>query len=164
MNRRHLLRSLPFVTIPAAACAAEPNDEPTIISSAEIGSKIVIRGALGLPLGTITKIGATFVNGDTLGTKGDAGRILIRVDSAGDRKLPELPMLYYQDETRALSAKGVRTRGLVGKAVTFYAYESGQFTGLPKDPEGYTPLRQGINFSFRTYLVITSATLPAKQK
>ena len=47
-------------------------------------------------------------------------------------------------------------RTYVGKKFTLMAYETGHFTGMPKDYSKYKPIRAGRTFHFQNYLVVIS--------
>ena len=156
-----------------AAAAASPSTTPLRVRDLEPRAVI---GLLGQPLGVVTRVDGTIVDGASLHDKVHASSYLLRVERVAATRLPEPVVMEFSGdaelglptETFALYAwrTGKKAKsldsdeiaklneGYVGSSVSVYAYETGRFGGVPAClPQG-TPLWQDRGFSFRSSLVV----------
>lgn len=155
-----------------AGCAAGPTTKLTL---REFNEHYEIIGRLGLPLGTVTMIEATIVDGDSLGTKPYGDTYLLRVTRVSQNTLASPPVMrftarycdlpnerseryqqLYGDEPRVGTGGAVRSAldsNYVGRSYTLLAYEVGVFQGTPDNlPTRYT--WQDYGWFFHTSLVV----------
>lgn len=152
-------------------------NQPEHIGSQEDTSKSTITTKLNIPFGAIAKLEVEVYDGDSLQMKAYQGAYLLKINSVNDRKISDTLLLIFIDETEELAndnfelyklTYGKRVKSItgkqidkmkgkyVGKKLTLMAYETGQFTGIPKDYFKYRPIRADRNFQFEHYLVVVS--------
>ena len=144
-------------------------------------SKVITK--LNIPFGTIAKLEVIIYDGDSLQIKEYEGTYLLKLNAINDKQQNdtllikfvdetgeiandnfELYKLIYKKTTNTISDKQVdkMKKKYVGRKLTLYAYETGQFIGIPKDYFKYRPIKADRNFHFENYLVIVSTL--TKQK
>jgi hypothetical protein len=135
-------------------------------------------GVLGLPLGTVARIRAVVVAGRDLHDKGHSAQFLLRVTEVNGRELADQPLCEFgvpaflrknlartHDElyemkhgkkAGELSGKQMEAleRGYVGREFTLDAYETGGFSGIPKNMPDDVMQWQDRGFGFHTSLVV----------
>ena len=99
-----------------------------------------VRGALGLPLGSVVTLTGTVLSDDVRRMRADLGKTLLRVEKVSGKPLPN-PVIV---ELRCAS----QARYLAGKAFEIVGYESGAFSGLPAEVFKYIPQRATTGFGF----------------
>src|SRR5207247_300584 len=130
-----------------------------------------------IPFGTIAKLDVDIYDGDSLQMKAYEGIYLLKINSINDKLQNGTVLLSFKDETGELandsfglykliygkSANSISRKQIdenkkkyVGKKLTLMAYETGHFTGIPKDYFKYQPIRTDRNFHFEDYLIIVS--------
>lgn len=136
-------------------------------------------GQLVVPLGTCAAIRAVVVSGDSLRSKAESGRYLLRVIEVDGRALVEPQLFRYSNapgvaglplnqsdhaqrvhgkQAAVLSAEDAAKleRDFVGTEQRLVVYEVGRFDGMPSNlPEGH-PEWQAAAFGFGTSLVIVA--------
>ena len=151
--------------------------EPKLISSQLDSSKSAITTKLNIPFGTISKLSVEVYDGDKLQRKEYQGVFLFRVNSINDKPQNDTLLMTFVDETGEFandnfelykltygkSANSISSKQIdkmkekyVGKKFILMAYETGQFTGMPKDYFKYRPIRADRSFHFQNYLIIVS--------
>lgn len=138
-----------------------------------------VTGRLGVKLGTCVSVRAEVISGDSLRTKADSGRYLLRVlevdgrtlaeselfsysGAPGYSKMPtgpsELSKLVRNKSARELSASEMALieKGFVGTERRLVAYEVGEFGGIPALPKG-VPEWQDRGFGFATSLIVVQS-------
>lgn len=143
------------------------------IAAASLNQRDVI-GKIGVPLGHGATIEATVVSGSSLNRKGYDDLFLLQVDVVNGRKIDPALMMEFQvdhganttlvstvDELRNRSSQkdSVLTqdeyanvvRSYVGSRVKLFAYESGEYRGLPSE---FVFGRATRGFGFSTFLVV----------
>ena len=139
--------------------------------------KSAIETKLKLSFGTITKLEVQIFDGDILQTKEKEGVYLFKVISINNVKQTDTLLMTFVDETKTfakdnfelyklLYKKNIGTlsdkeiskmkKGYVDKKFSIMAYETGQFSGIPKGYFKYQPIRADLNFHFKNYLVVVS--------
>jgi hypothetical protein len=137
-------------------------------------------GALGLPMGTVARVRALVVSGRDLRDKGHQGEFLLRVTHVNRRELDDKPLCefgvpaflrknlaqtYFElyelkrgKQARELTDRqeDALERGYVGKEFILDAYETGGFSGIPRNMPDDVPLWQDRGFGFRTSLVVVA--------
>ena len=70
----------------------------------------------------------------------------------------ELYKLTYGKNASSISGKQINKmkEKYVGKKFVLMAYETGQFTGMPKNYFKYRPIRADRNFHFKNYLIVVA--------
>jgi len=140
-------------------------------------TKASIPTRLNIPFGTIAKLDVEIYDGDSLHRKGDEGTYLLKINSINGKQQIDTLLMIFEDETEQLanedfalykliygkkanSLTGIRIdkmkKNYVGKKLTLMAYETGRFTGIPKDYFKYRPEIADKDFHFENYLVIVS--------
>lgn len=130
-----------------------------------------------IPLGTIAKLDVEIYDGDLLHMKGFEGTFLLKVVTINDQKVNDTLLLTFVDETGKIAnnnfnlyeilykkkAKSLTSdqveklkKNYIGNKLQLMAYETGHFTGIPKDYYNYQPVRAATNFHFEHYLVVVS--------
>jgi hypothetical protein len=148
------------------------------ISSQSDTSTTSITTKLGIPFGTIAKLEVEVYDGDNLQIKSYEGTYVLKVNSLNDKKINDTILLTFIDETgnlandnfglykltygktvKSLTSKQISKlkEKYVGKKLTLIAYETGHFTGMPKDYFKYRPVRAARGFHFEHYLVVISS-------
>lgn len=130
--------------LPAGFLSAQ--ETPSKIISVGQLEKVGIVGRLGLPLGEVTGLEGEIVAGESTGAKSDEGLLLIKVTSVSGKLQPH-PQLF------RFTSPGEEKPPL-GTSLKFRAYETGAFTGLPKNWPGDVPLQAGAAFHFESRIVI----------
>jgi hypothetical protein len=126
----------------------------------------------------VARIRAVVVSGRELGDKGHSGQFLLRVTHVDGRELADKPLcefgvpaylrknlarthfeLYemkYGRRARELTdgQEDALERGYVGKEFILDVYETGSFSGIPRNMPDDVPLWQDRGFGFRTSLVV----------
>ena len=141
-------------------------------------SKTIISTKLNIPFGTIAKLDVEIYDGDSLQMKAYEGTYLLKINSVNGKQQIDTLLMTFEDETGGLVNDnfelfkliyGKKTNSIsdkqidkmkktyVGKKLTLMAYESGQFTGMPKDYFKYRPVQADRVFHFENYLVIVSS-------
>jgi hypothetical protein len=136
-----------------------------------------ITATLKIPFGTIAKLDVEIYDGDSLQRKEYQGTYLMKINSINGEQQIDTLLMTFEDETgelasgdfelykiihgkeaRSLSAQQIdkMKKTYVGKKLTLMAYETGRFTGIPKDYFKYRPVRADRNFHFMNYLIIVS--------
>ena len=149
----------------------------TPISHQGDSSKASISTKLNIPFGTIAKLDVEIYDGDSLQMKAYEGTYLLKINSVNDKKQIDTLLMTFEDETGELAndnfklyklmygkkANSISNKQIdkmkktyVGKKLTLMSYETGQFTGMPKDYFKYGPSKAGRDFHFENYLVIVS--------
>lgn len=140
-------------------------------------SKTSLTAKLGIPFGTIAKLEAEIYDGDNLPRKGYEGSYLLKVIAVNGKIIKGTILLGFIDETKTLANEDSSLYRLiykkeppelseaqvnkmkkmyVGKKLTLMAYETGHFTGIPKGPSKYIPIRQDVFFCFQHYLMVVA--------
>ena len=149
----------------------------TPINHPRDSSKTSISTKLNFPFGTIAKLDVEIYDGDSLKMKAFGGTYLLKINSVNDKQQIDTLLMTFEDETGELAndhfklfkliygkkANSISDKQIVkmkktyvGKKLTMRAYETGQFTGMPKDYFKYRPIRADTDFHFENYLVIVS--------
>lgn len=144
-----------------------------------------ISAKLAIPFGTIAKLEVEIYDGDSLQRKEYQGRYLLKINSVNDKKLVDTLLMAFDDETEELAndnfslyklvyRKKANTissiqihkmkKTYVGRKLTVMAYETGQFTGMPKEYFKYRPIRADRDFHFENYLMIVSIVKKSSNK
>jgi hypothetical protein len=123
------------------------DSEDTTISVKSFGRGKVI-GHLGHPLGTVVRVTGVAVDGETTRSKADAGKTLLRVETANGAKL-ERPF----DFKFHRAAKGI-ARPLPGQRFDYYVHEYGVFDGIVEDFEIETLPVANDGFHYRPQITI----------
>lgn len=171
--------SIALAIFVAALPAAAEDTAPPIneISAAKLNSIKVI-GELGIPLGQIAQIEATIISGDSSQMKAYQGRYLLKVTTVDGKTLGaesvfefsktpgsqselastdfELFELKTGKKAEQLTAEQITKlrEGYLGTRLSLLAYESGGFSGIPKNwPKDMMPW-QGQTFHFGTRLMV----------
>jgi hypothetical protein len=152
-------------------------NQPAHIGSQDDTSKTTITPKLNIPFGTIAKLEVEVYDGDSLQMKAYQGTYLLKINSVNDKKIGDTLLLPLTDETEELAndnfglykltyrktANSISDKEIakmkknyVGRKLTLMAYETGHFTGLPKDYFKYRPISAGTNFHFQNYLIVVS--------
>lgn len=136
-------------------------------------------GRLGVKLGTCVSIRAEVVSGDSLRTKADSGRYLLRVLEVDGRALAKSELFSYSgapgysemptgpsELSKLVRNKSAREliaaetalieEGLVGTERRLVVYEVGRFDGMPCNLPASTPEWQSSGFGFGTSLTIVA--------
>lgn len=169
--------ALAILTIIAGAIESHADEKDAKSISAESLNTISVIGKLGIPLGEVTTVRATIVDGDSLRTKADMGSYLLRITEVNGVKLDAEPILdfllapgspvklandnfeLYEQKTGGKTGKltGAETKklkeGYVGRTFSLQVYEEGSFSGIPKKLPREL-MWQDRGFHFRTYLRI----------
>jgi hypothetical protein len=133
-------------------------------------------GNLGLPLGTPTEIEATIIAGRDLRMKEYENRYLLRITTVAGRTLPEPQVMDFSvrgsahlaadasalhelktgQESRAIDSDQIPKleQDYVGKRVRLLAYETGRYSGIPRNLPKDFPVWQDHSFAFTTSLVV----------
>lgn len=177
-----------FSVVLLCVCNLNAQEEATepAISLEELNRRNVV-GYLGMILGTSTEIDAEIVSGRSLDVKGYDQLYLLKVTHVAGKKLDVPPMMKFSvlgikpiqlaSQTRALYElkHGVQVdrlsslqieeleKGYVGKKVRLSVYETGGFTGIPKQLPEDVPEWADTGFQFSTSLVVLNelkASLP----
>jgi hypothetical protein len=157
-----------------AAAAASPAAAATVRVRDLEPEKVI--GVLGQPLGVVLRIDGTIVDGASLADKVHSSSYLLRVEQvAGVRlalpvvmELSSDPALGLPTESFALhewktgrkvdslSDRDIAklNEGYVGASVSVYAYETGQFGGVPSCLPRGVPVWQDTGFTFHSSLVV----------
>ncbi|HPF38830.1 MAG TPA: hypothetical protein P5081_18500 [Phycisphaerae bacterium] len=177
---QHTPASQPSTTNPAQPKAASQTSDPADLEPPSIASLTAnpVIGSLGLPLGTVAEIRATIVDGDDLRMKAYQGAYLLRVTNVDGRPLepsrvkefsvpPFIGVKLANDdfrlhkiktgaEAKSLDANQVEDlkKGYVGKEVRLAVYETGAYSGMPRNLSDDVPVWQSTDFVFSTWLVI----------
>ena len=169
-----------FLTIFLTLICLWANSQPRLgFSSQGDTSNTSITTKLGIPFGTISKLEVEVYDGDSLQMKAYEGTYLLKINSVNDIKINDTLLLAFTDETETLAnddfslhklTYGKKAKSLtntqikkmkknyVGKKLTVMAYETGHFSGMPKDYFKYRPSRADRDFHFEHYLAIVSNT------
>jgi hypothetical protein len=136
-----------------------------------------VKARLNHPFGTLLKMKVEIVDGDILNKKYYQGSFLFKIKSIDSTGLPEAIMMEFKDETGKFPngvfqlykyVKGKEAgvisseettqlkKGYVGKQFMIVAYETGEFTGIPKEYFKYQPVRQDLSFHFKNYLIVVA--------
>lgn len=171
-----LLCALAVLGVGSIAFSQDATGEPAI-TAGELSDRPVI-GRLGVPLGTVTEIQAEIFAGRELRQKRYMSDYLLKVTHVAGKELARTRLLKFSVPRIAdvnLAANpfdlyelrnGKRATGLddaqivrleegyVGKTVRLVVYETGGFSGIPRNmPEGVTSWAD-VSFSFSTSLVV----------
>ena len=132
---------------------------------------------LGIPFGTIAKLEAEVVDGDGLRIKAFEGVYLLKINTVNGRVMHDTLVLPFTDETGSLASDNFELyqyvtgktatslpgadiekmkKNYIGKKLVLMAYETGKFTGLPKDYSKYRPIKADRTFHFEHYLVVVA--------
>ena len=152
--------------------------EPEIANSKLDSSKSTITTKLNVPFGTISKLNVEIYDGDKLQRKEYQGVFLFKINSINDKPQNDTLLMTFLDETGQFanddfelykltygkSANSVSSKQVdkmkekyVGKKFTLMAYETGQFSGMPKDYFKYRPIKADRSFHFQNYLIVVSS-------
>ena len=151
--------------------------QPAHISTQDEMSNATVTSKLNIPFGTIVKLEVETYDGDRLQMKEYQQAYLLKINFVNDRRQIDTLLMTFEDETEefpndniklykliygkitnSISAKQIdkMKKNYVGKKFTLMAYETGHFTGIPKDYFKYRPITAGKSFYFQNYLVIVS--------
>jgi hypothetical protein len=172
-------RSFPLilsVLVHLACSHAHPKESTEPPLTAATLSQHPVIGRLGLPLGTPTDIEATVIAGRDLRMKEYEGRYLLRVITVAGRALPEPQVMEFSvrgsahlatdasslhelktgEESHALNSDQIAKleQDYVGKRVRMLAYETGRYSGIPRNLPKDFPVWQDHSFAFTTSLVV----------
>ena len=135
-------------------------------------------GKIGVPLGQVAQITAVIVDGDTFKTKGDSGRFLLKITQVNSKPLGKpvvmnfgsmpfhdvnlanndfkLYELKHGQKPKSLDTEQVTElkKGYVGRIVKLMVYETGEFTGIPKNLPEDVLIWQDTSFGFSSYLYV----------
>jgi hypothetical protein len=152
-------------------------NQPAHIGSQNNTSNATVTTKLNVPFGTIVKLEVEIYDGDSLQMKEYQEAYLLKINSVNDKQQIDTLLMTFEDETeelandnfqlykliygkaaKSLSSKQIdkMKKNYVGKKLTLMAYETGHFTGMPKDYFKYRPISAGRSFYFQNYLVIVS--------
>ena len=141
-----------IIAILLMATASYGDEVSQNVKASSISSgKVRIIGRLGLPLGTVFRVEGLYVDGSELRTKAYDHVILLKVIKVNDSGLKDSTIL-------RLKELGGRATGKIeigGKFVGF-AYETGDYLGVPPEAWKYVPSMTTTSYSFETSLVILS--------
>ncbi len=137
-------------------------------------------GELGIPLGTVAEIHASMVSGSETRMKANEGSYLLRVMKVNGRPLTPPPLMRFhvpgfiavklaKDDSELYELKyGAKTGSLssakieelqkdyVGKQVRLAVYETGGYSGIPKNLPDDVPAWQDSSFGFSTWIVVVA--------
>lgn len=105
-------------------------------------------GRLGLRLGQVFQMEGEIVSGDETGAKADQGILLLKITSVAGKSQDRQLLFPFSPPAGA--------RIGVGTKLKFQGYETGGFTGLPKNPPPESPSVAGPAFHFESRIVILS--------
>lgn len=124
---------------------------------------------LGLPFGTIVKLKVSIFDGEKLNLKETRGVLLFRILAINDKELKDTLLMNFKDETNSISTTYNRfnkltnpkksknkENSILDKQFIIMAYESGQFSGIPKGYYDYQPIKADVNFCFKNYLIVVA--------
>ena len=111
----------------------------------------ILKSKTGIQFGTIAKLEVKVINGSDFKIKDYQSILLLEILKVNDFKVKEKHFLKYVDETNTINEE---MKNLIGKKLTLFAYETGSFTGIPKDYFEYRPVIASKNFHFENKLVI----------
>ena len=152
-------------------------NQPTQIGSQDDASHTTVTTKLNIPFGTIVKLEVEIYDGDRLQMKQYQDTYLFKINSVNGKQQIDTLLMTFEDETeefandnfklykliygkKAKSISGEQInkmkKNYVGKKLTLMAYETGRFTGMPKDYFKYRPITAGTGFYFQNYLVVVS--------
>jgi len=111
--------------------------------------KVQIIGRVGLPLGTVFRLEGLYVAGSELRTKAYDQAILLKVIKVNDSDLKDITIFRFKD----LGERITRKIEIGGKFVGF-AYETGDYVGVPSEAWKYVQAMTTTSFFFETSLII----------
>jgi hypothetical protein len=127
-------------------------------------SKYDVKEKLGYPFGTLLKMKVEIFDGNNLNDKYHQSSFLFRIKSIDSIALPETVIMEFKDETGKFSSDyNEKLKKYVGKEFTIVAYETGEFSGIPKGYFKYQPVRQDFGFHFKNYLIVVADMTNANQ-
>src|SRR4029079_5341290 len=94
-------------------------------------TKRPVHGRLGHALGEIVTIEGVFADGTLTRAKMDDGWILVRIQAVNGKRLKDEQVFHYE--------RAAKSSPTVGSEFKFIGYETGGFTGTPRDAFKYTP-------------------------
>lgn len=157
-------------------------NKPDSIPVSDLNQLPVI-GKLGLPLGDVTTIRATIVDGDSLRMKRHSSSYLLKVREVNGVKLESEPIMEFSlnhargvelandnfglhllknnEEADGLTGDQIEQLKVdyVGNAVSLVVYESGGFSGMPDLPED-AMIWADRGYGFHTHLEVLKEVKP----
>ncbi|QDU58848.1 hypothetical protein Pan181_50880 [Aeoliella mucimassa] len=154
---------------------AAPAEKP--ITLEELNRRQVI-GKLGMPLGTCVEIQAQVVANPTPNKGAYDHDYLLNVTHANGKLLPQSQLIEFRSlrhadsrlvndsfrlyemktgqKARSLNSEQIAEleKGYVGKVVHLAAYETGSFSGIPRNLPSEVPIWQGRGYHFRSSLIV----------
>jgi len=147
-------------------------------------SNLSIKEYLKHPLGTLLKMEVEVYDGDLTERKEYEGIYLFKINTVDNKQTTDTVLMEFRDETGKFPANSFELykylygkdagsisseqinkmkREYVGKVFSIVAYESGEFTGMPKGYSEYQGEKAGMGFHFQNYLVVVAdLTKPIK--
>ena len=119
------------------------------INYSDIAGRIKIIGTLNRPIGEIVTVQGVITDGTDTGKKGDAGKVLLKVQRINGRKVRKrvnLPIKIFH-WTAINTPK-------VNEQKKYIGYETGEMSGIPARAFEYMPRVTTENFHFSTYFQI----------
>lgn len=133
-----------------------------------------IKEKLGHPFGTILKMNVEIIDGESLNDKVHRSDFLFKIKSVDGKRIHENYILEFSDETGHFPNNdfklykylyGKETGSLsgaeidkmkkqyAGRTFDILAYETGEFTGIPRGNYDCEIPRQGTGFYFKNYVI-----------
>ncbi|MBI1347910.1 hypothetical protein GC163_16670 [bacterium] len=125
-------------------------ERPEAPISLEELSRRGVQGRLGLRLGTIAEIAGTIVPNPSTFKGQSQQNYLIRVETIDGAELKS-PVLFNPESVTAPESLPVPT---IGSTFQMIAYETGRYSGAPRDLFKYVPPAQTYGHSFHTNIVV----------
>ena len=110
---------------------------------------VIVNGRLGFPLGTVCRIFGEFYEGSRLGMKAYDGVMLIKVAGVNGKPLKKSLILNFTE-----FSKGAISKIKPGRKFKAFAYETGQFKGIPSEAFKYVSAVSTTDYFFETSIVI----------
>lgn len=145
------MRFASALTVILLTMAASTYGEESIqIEASAISSgKVQIVGRLGLPLGTVCRIEGHYYDGTQLRMKAYDSVMLMQVMRVNDSKLEKPVLLRFNPLQKGMISSPEATKPFNG-----FAYETGQFVGIPAKSWQHVPAMTTTAHFFETSLVL----------
>jgi hypothetical protein len=151
------------------------------VPASDVGARVQVIGAMGLPLGTVREVVIEVEDGAATKSKDDASFYLAKILRIDGKDIKDPVVLQFRSRATALQSSyearrqqlGGEGRHLtseirdlnadyVGARFIITAYETGEFAGMPPGVPSALAW-QDSKFRFRTYLVIITARRAKKE-
>lgn len=140
-------------------------------------SSLSIKQDLKHPLGTLLKMEVEVFDGDLTKLREYQGAYLFKIKTVDNKQTADTLLMTFRDETRkfptnnfelykylydkdtgSISSNQVNKmkKEYVGKIFNIVAYETGEFTGIPKGYFEYQEVKADKEFHFQNYLVVVA--------